>query len=96
MPMTEKKECLHAIVSGAVQGVYFRGTTQTRAQQLGLTGWVSNLVDGSVEVMAEGPHAALLALREFLRTGPPEAMVTEVREEWPTASGQFMHFEVRW
>jgi acylphosphatase len=94
--MSDKKERLHAVVSGAVQGVYFRATTQTRAQQLGLAGWVKNLSDGSVEVAAEGPHGALLQLLDFLRTGPPEAMVAEVREEWSTASGEFGYFEVRW
>jgi acylphosphatase len=94
--MTEKIERLHAIVSGAVQGVYFRAATQTRAQQLGLTGWVKNLFDGSVEVTAEGPHSALLQLLEFLREGPPEAMVTEVREEWSAGLGELGYFEVRW
>lgn len=94
--MSEKIERLHAVVSGAVQGVYFRATTQTRAQQLSLTGWVKNLPDGSVEVMAEGPHPALLQLLEFLRQGPPEAMVAEVREEWSAGSGKLGYFEVRW
>jgi acylphosphatase len=94
--MAEKKERLHAIVSGAVQGVYFRSTTETRARQLGLAGWVKNLSDGSVEVVAEGPHSALLQLLEFLREGPPEAMVADVREEWSPASGEFGYFEVRW
>ena len=94
--MSDKNERLHAIISGAVQGVYFRSTTQTRAQQLGLAGWVKNLPDGSVEVMAEGPHRVLLQLLEFLRAGPPEAMVAEVREEWSPALGEFGYFEVRW
>jgi acylphosphatase len=94
--MSEAKVRLHAIVSGAVQGVFFRATTQTRALGLSVTGWVRNRSDGSVEVVAEGSLAALRQLLEFLRTGPPEAMVAEVREEWLAASGEFAYFDVRW
>ena len=94
--MTNSHERLHAIVSGVVQGVYFRGNTETRAEQLGLTGWVKNLVDGSVEVMAEGPRPALQELLAFLRQGPPGARVTHVHADWSAASDEFRFFEVRW
>jgi acylphosphatase len=94
--MTNTQERLHARVSGVVQGVYFRSTTETRAEQLGVTGWVRNEWDGSVEVVAEGPRAALQELMAFLRQGPPSAKVTQVRADWSPASGEFRFFEVRW
>jgi acylphosphatase len=94
--MTNTHERLRAIVSGVVQGVYFRGSIETRAQQLGLTGWAKNSPDGSVEVMAEGPRPALQKLLAFLHQGPPGAYVTDVRAEWSAASSEFRLFEVRW
>jgi acylphosphatase len=94
--MTTIAERLHATISGLVQGVYFRGFTETRAEQLGLTGWVRNLPNGSVEVVAEGPRPALQELLAHLRQGPPGAKVTDVRAEWSAASGEFRFFEVDW
>ena len=94
--MTNPHERLHANVSGIVQGVYFRGATQTRARQLGLTGWAANLLDGSVDVVAEGPRPALQELLAFLYQGPPGARVTDVHAEWSAGTGEFMFFEVRW
>ncbi|NJL92227.1 MAG: acylphosphatase [Anaerolineae bacterium] len=62
-------ERLHALVHGRVQGVSFRATTQQTAQQLNLTGWVRNRPDGTVEVLAEGPRAALERLLTFAGRG---------------------------
>jgi acylphosphatase len=94
--MTEKHQRLHAIVRGRVQGVNFRYTTQAEAARLGLTGWVRNLRDGSVEVLAEGPRPALDQLHTFLQRGPPAAAVSEVRAEWSPATGEFRDFDLRW
>ena len=94
--MADTHARLHAIVSGIVQGVNFRYYTQERARQLRLTGWVRNLVDGKVEVIAEGPRPALEKLLEFLRRGPPAAAVTAMQTEWSQASGEFTSFELRW
>jgi acylphosphatase len=94
--MTKTHERLHATVFGVVQGVCFRSATKTQAQQLGATGWVRNLPDGSVEVVAEGPRVTLQELVAFLHQGPPEAYVTEVRAEWLAALGEFRFFEVGW
>ncbi len=94
--MTNTRERLHAVVSGVVQGVYFRSATESAAEQLGLTGWVKNLANGSVEVVAEGPRPALPELLAFLRQGPPGARVTNVRVDWSAATGDFRLFEVRW
>ncbi len=63
------------IVSGRVQGVWFRAATQTRAEALGLTGWVRNLPDGRVEAVFEGPAPLVRRAVEWCRTGPEHAIV---------------------
>jgi acylphosphatase len=65
-------------VSGRVQGVFYRASTRQRAQELGCRGYARNLVDGRVEVLAIGEPAAVHALIEWLRQGPPAAHVTDV------------------
>ena len=87
---------LHAIVDGRVQGVSFRYYAQRRARDLRLTGFVRNLGDGTVEVVAEGPRSKLDELLAFLRTGPRAAFVTDVDTRWPTPTGEFNSFEVRY
>ena len=67
---------MRCYVSGLVQGVFFRASTRDRARQLGLTGRASNLPDGRVEVIANGPVEGLAALRRWLREGPPQARVS--------------------
>lgn len=72
------------LVSGIVQGVFFRASTCTRALQLGLVGFARNLPDGRVEVVASGSEQALARLEAWLHEGPPAARVDAVlREEWP-------------
>ena len=68
------------VVRGRVQGVGFRHHTKLRARELGLVGWVRNLPDGSVEVVAQGAAAELGRLADFLRVGPPSARVDAVDE----------------
>jgi acylphosphatase len=87
---------LHAIVEGRVQGVSFRYYTARRARELGLGGYVRNLWDGTVEVVAEGPRAAVDELLAFLRVGPRAAFVTQVDTRWPAPIGEFDRFEVRY
>ncbi len=67
---------------GSVQGVGFRGWAQLRASRLGLNGYVRNLPDGSVEVVASGDKSALDALLDLLRTGPPGATVRSLDVDW--------------
>lgn len=69
------------LVSGLVQGVSFRASTQARAQQLGLRGYAKNLADGRVEVVASGDAQALARLEAWLRQGPPAAEVESVLRE---------------
>ncbi len=94
--MDEKQARLHATVHGRVQGVSFRYYTWHRAQELGLAGYVRNLWDGSVEVVAEGPRARLEELLAFLHVGPRSAHVTHVDTRWPLPTGEFSRFEVRY
>jgi len=73
-------------VVGRVQGVYYRAATAEQATRLQLDGWVKNLPDGSVEVVAAGDAAAIAELARWLWSGPPAARVSAVHvEEW-TAS----------
>lgn len=69
---------MHCLVSGKVQGVWFRASTQEQAQALGVTGWVCNLADGRVEVMAYGEEERLEVLFEWLKKGPELARVEKV------------------
>jgi acylphosphatase len=73
--------CMHCIVSGKVQGVWFRANTQTQAQQLQVNGWVKNLANGRVEVFACGDEEQLELLFQWLRVGPELAKVEEVSRE---------------
>jgi acylphosphatase len=69
------------VVSGRVQGVFFRASTQTEAERLGIAGSARNLADGRVEVIAQGSDAALEALETWLYKGPPSARVEGVARE---------------
>ncbi|CUU35847.1 MAG: acylphosphatase [Fimbriimonadales bacterium] len=86
---------LYAQVYGRVQGVGFRWFVQEHATRLGLTGYVRNLPDGSVEVVAEGEESALRTLLEqVLRVGPPGAWVREVDAHWDAGTGEFGEFRI--
>jgi len=87
---------LHAIVHGRVQGVNFRYYTIHAAQRLGLTGWVANRWDGTVEAVAEGEREALDKFRAFLDSGSPSSMVQQVDVKWETPTGEFERFGVRY
>lgn len=91
MPDTNK--CLHAIIYGIVQGVSFRYYTTRKANEFGLTGWVRNNADGTVEVIAEGTHSMLEQLRTWLHEGSPSAQVERVEASYELASGDFSTFK---
>ncbi|MCS6925399.1 MAG: acylphosphatase [Candidatus Binatia bacterium] len=86
---------LHVIVRGRVQGVYFRASARDRARQLGVTGWVRNCADGSVELVAEGATERLTQLLTWCHGGPPGALVTDVEVHWQDATGEFVDFVIR-
>jgi acylphosphatase len=86
---------LTAIVTGRVQGVYFRAHTQREAERLGLRGYALNRLDGSVEVVAEGEAVTLEPLLAWLWRGSPNARVANVTAQWGPATGEFSAFEAR-
>jgi len=90
------KQRYHIIVHGLVQGVAFRANTQKIAQQLNLTGWVRNLPDSSVEIVAEGEEENLIQLREWCKVGPARAQVTEVIHNVFEYKDEFENFEIQY
>jgi len=85
----------HFTCHGRVQGVFFRASARDEANHLGLTGWVRNCMDGSVEVVAEGNVEAVADLLRWCEHGPPYAHVSRVDAEYSAATGEFSGFQVR-
>ena len=85
---------LQALIEGRVQGVGFRYFVQSRAEKLGIKGWVRNTYNGNVEVLAEGTKETLEILLQDLRTGPPAAWVAQVKVNWSESTGKFRSFSV--
>jgi acylphosphatase len=86
---------LHAVVSGRVQGVFFRAFVAEKARELGLKGFVRNLKDGrKVQVDAEGERDKLEKLLVYLRKGSPSAIVVDVKCKWSVSSGVYTGFSV--
>ena len=83
-------------VSGRVQGVFFRDHTQRWASSLGLTGWVRNVWDGRVEVLAEGEKDKIEDRISRLRQGPPLARVDNLEVNWVDYTGEFKDFRITW
>jgi len=90
-----EQQRFQAIVHGRVQGVSFRYYTQRRAVGLGLKGYVRNLPDGTVEVVAQGPEDAVRQLHFWLHRGPRLARVRQVKTLWQTPMANLSSFEVR-
>jgi acylphosphatase len=80
--MPEEIACAHIWVSGRVQGVFFRAHTQDVAEGLKLDGWVKNLYDGRVEIIAQGPKQKVEQLIKWCHKGPPFSKVTNVKVNW--------------
>ena len=83
------------LISGKVQGVCYRASAADMANSLGVTGYVRNLPDGRVEIVAEGPPASLVSLRQWCRDGPPSAIVDKINATEDSATGEFTNFGVR-
>lgn len=82
------------IITGRVQGVFFRASARETAIGLGLAGWVRNRPDGRVELLAEGPDAGVTALLQWCQSGPPRARVDECRVEDAEPLGNLTGFQV--
>jgi len=75
-------KALHVWVKGRVQGVFFRDSTQKKANSLGLKGWVRNLSDGRVEALFVGEDEVCRQALDYVSVGPPSAIVTGVKHKW--------------
>jgi acylphosphatase len=82
-------------IEGRVQGVYFRASTVAQARKLGVTGWVMNCSDGSVEAVAEGRNNEIEELIAWCRQGPPGAHVTLVDVRYENARDEFRGFSIK-
>lgn len=89
------KSAVYLKISGRVQGVYYRASMQEEAQKLGLTGWVMNRSNGSVEALAEGSKAKLEELIAWCQQGPAGARVTAVDTQWQKPENNFVGFTIR-
>lgn len=87
-------ECLKCYVAGRVQGVFFRASAREQAQRLGVSGYAKNLRDGRVEVLMCGEVEATEAFRDWLKRGPPQAVVTDLECE-AVADPGLGHFDIR-
>lgn len=93
--MEIKRHRVHMIVEGKVQGVCFRHHTHEMALSLGLAGWVRNLPDGTVEIIAEGETANLQKLIEWAKKGPVNARVTQTHVRSLPALNEMTEFQIR-
>jgi acylphosphatase len=85
---------IHLVISGHVQGVYYRSAASEHARVLGLRGTVRNLPGGEVELIAEGPPAVLKELIAWCHLGPPAARVDDVSVRIEAAAGEFTDFRI--
>lgn len=88
--------CVQAVVTGKVQGVYFRAFTQEEAERLGLVGWVRNLPTGQVETLFCGPSTQVEAMIDWLSIGSPHSIVTEVTVKDMSCAEQLSNFSIRY
>ena len=92
----EEKARAHLIISGRVQGVFFRAETQRAAGMYGVTGWVRNRPDGTVEAVAEGSRTDVVSLINWCKNGPPIARVDDVEVDWQDFEGTFDAFTIKY
>lgn len=89
-----KKTRAHILVSGTVQGVYFRQNTKEVATKHNVTGWVRNLPDGRVEAILEGNESDVNKVIEWCHVGPPKAKVDNVNVKFDNYTGEFADFVI--
>jgi len=91
----KEKARVHILVSGLVQGVFFRGYTQVKAREFELKGWVQNLPDGRVEAIFEGDRENIEKMVNWAKIGPPAAQVNGLEVNWQEYKGEFNTFQIR-
>ena len=92
----EKFIRIHILVSGRVQGVFFRSNTKKKAQELKINGWVRNLKDERVEILAEGRKRAIESFVKWARKGPFIAKVDNLEIEQQKYAGEFDSFNIKY
>ena len=90
------KTRMHIFVSGKVQGVFFRSSTEEKAQEIGVTGWVRNLADGRVEAVFEGDQEKVKEMVHWCTKGPQYAEVDNVEIIPENYKGEFPGFTIRY
>ena len=90
------KSCVHVIISGRVQGVWFRANTKNKAEQLGVTGWVRNTPDGKVEAVFEGEEKLVQEMIDWCQHGPPQAKVNGLEVKKLPPSDEFESFNIKY
>ncbi|MDM8514984.1 acylphosphatase [Desulfobacterales bacterium HSG16] len=91
----DKKTRAEIIIRGKVQGVFFRVETQKAAKRIGgVSGWVRNKADGSVQAVCEGDETSIQSMIKWCNTGSPSARVDDVEVVWKDYSGKFDGFEI--
>ena len=86
----------HVVIHGLVQGVWFRASTKEEADRIGVSGWVRNLADGSVEALFEGETKKVEEIVGWCHRGPSGAQVSSVELSWEPYAGEYHHFEIRY
>ncbi len=90
------RKCVHVFYSGRVQGVGFRLTAEEAAIEFGVVGWVRNMRDGRVELMAQGAEAVVTKFLEAVRTGPMRNFIQHVDVSWSAPNDSFDEFKIRY
>jgi len=86
------KTRVHVVISGQVQGVWYRASTKEKAEELGLTGWVKNTTHGNVEAIFEGEESTVNEMIAWCWKGPPLAQVTDVKVTHQRFGNEFVEF----
>ena len=92
--MSESSVRATILVTGSVQGVFFRASAMEEAQRIGLMGWVCNLPDGGVESVVEGPRPGVEEFVKWCHDGPSSANVEAVKATYQQATGEFDTFRI--
>ncbi|MCD6083507.1 acylphosphatase [Candidatus Aerophobetes bacterium] len=86
----------YVLISGRVQGVFFRSSAREQAYRLRVNGWIRNRWDGQVEAVFEGEEEDVLKMIEWCHKGPPGALVEDVKVRWEEYKGEFNTFFIRY
>ena len=92
----KEKSRAYVLISGRVQGVFFRENTKKQARDLGITGWVRNLPTGQVEAVFEGDKDKIEKIINWAKKGPVLAKVESIEIKWQKYQGEFNDFDIRY